>query len=108
MDDKFTFTLKNPITDEQWDKITDADFEHTDRIWFETKNGKVEFLKAPAQPEIVRCKDCKHRPFDGEDTRGFGVEFPDEKCPCQCDDGWYNWRPNNEWFCANAERREDG
>lgn len=60
-----------------------------------------------AQPEIVRCKDCKHRPFDSEDTQGFGVEFPDEKCPCQCDDGWYNWRPNNEWFCANAERRTD-
>ena len=60
-----------------------------------------------AQPEIVRCKDCKHRPFDGEETRGFGVKFPDEKCPCQCDDGWYNWRPNNEWFCANVERKSD-
>lgn len=61
-----------------------------------------------AQPEIVRCKDCKHRPFDSEDTQGFGVEFPDEKCPCQCEDFWYNWRPNDDWFCANAERRTDG
>ena len=61
-----------------------------------------------AQPEIIRCKDCKHRPFDGEDTQGFGIEFPDEMCPCQCDDFWYNWRPDNEWFCANAERRTDG
>lgn len=58
------------------------------------------------QPEIIRCKDCKHRPVDGEDTQGFGVEFPDYICPCQCDDGWYNWRPNDEWYCANAERRE--
>lgn len=70
----------------------------------------IDSIKAlpSAQPEIIRCKDCKHRPFDSEDTQGFGVEFPDEKCPCQCDDGWYNWRPNNEWFCANAERRTDG
>ena len=51
MDDKFSFTLKSPITDEQWDKIMDVDFEHTDRIWFETKHGKVEFVKASAQPE---------------------------------------------------------
>lgn len=68
----------------------------------------IQLKKMPsAQPESIRCKECKHRPFDSEDTQGFGVEFPDEKCPCQCDDGWYNWRPNNEWFCANAERRED-
>ena len=76
-------------------------------IIIDTKAEEVEKLPS-AQPEIVRCKDCKHRPFDSEDTQGFGVEFPDEKCPCQCDDGWYNWRPNNEWFCANAERRTDG
>lgn len=62
-------------------------------------------VQSSTQPEIIRCKDCKHRPLDGEDTQGFGVEFPDYKCPCQCEDGWYNWRPDNDWFCANAERR---
>ena len=60
-----------------------------------------------AQPEIIRCKDCKHRPVDGEDTQGFGVEFPDEMCPCHCEDGWYNWRPDDEWYCANAERKDE-
>lgn len=70
-------------------------------------SGSYDSLFPSAQPDIIRCKDCKHRPFDSEDTQGFGVEFPDEKCPCQCDDGWYNWRPNDEWFCANAERRTD-
>lgn len=62
IDDKLTLTLKSPITDEQWDEITDADFEHTDRIWFETKHGKVEFVKAPAQPDYKPdewCTDCK-------------------------------------------------
>ena len=82
-------------------------------------NGQYEYVEVVYKDDIddaptidavpvVRCKDCKHRPFDGEDTQGFGVEFPDGKCPCQCDDGWYSWRPNNEWFCANAERRSDG
>lgn len=59
-----------------------------------------------AEPEIIRCKDCKHRPYKSEDKQGFGVEFPDEICPCQCEDGWYNWRPDDDWFCANAERRK--
>lgn len=78
--------------------------------WFDFGLMKAQEILSElpsAQPDIIRCKDCKHRPFDSEDTQGFGVEFPDEKCPCQCEDGWYNWRPNNEWFCANAERRTD-
>ena len=65
---------------------------------------KIEDLPSVDAVEVVRCKDCKHRPLDGEDTQGFDVEFPDEKCPCQCDDGFYNWRPDDDWFCGNAER----
>ena len=60
-----------------------------------------------AQPEIIRCKDCKHRPLDGEDTQGSGIEFPDGICPCQCEDFWYSWRPDDDWFCANADMRGD-
>ena len=44
--DEMTLTLNNPITEEQWDAITDVDFENTDRVWFHTKHGKdVEFVK---------------------------------------------------------------
>ena len=63
--------------------------------------------------EIVRCKDCKHRPVknvDYEDNqwdRGYNIKFPDYKCPCQCEDGYYNKFPDDDWYCANAERRED-
>lgn len=84
------------------------------RRWIEDKNRQFAYNldeeedQEGAQPEIIRCKDCKHRPVDGEDTQGFGVEFPDYICPCQCDDGFYNWRPNDEWYCANAERGTDG
>ena len=52
MKDKFTLTLNSPITEEQWDTITDVDFEHTNEITFHTKHGKeVVFVKKSAQPE---------------------------------------------------------
>lgn len=60
-----------------------------------------------AESEIIRCKDCKHKPhIEGEFESGFDIEFPDGNCPCQCEDGWYNWIPEDDWFCANAERKE--
>ena len=46
------------------------------------------------QPEIVRCKDCRHR--DPED----------KKCDCGHDILWQMPR-DDEWFCADAERRTD-
>lgn len=50
--DEMTLTLNSPITEEQWDAITDVDFEHTNEITFHTKHGKeVKFVKASAQPE---------------------------------------------------------
>ena len=61
--------------------------------------------------ELVRCKDCKHRPKKPnletyED--GFDIEFPDgSKCPCKCSsDEYYSWYPDDEWFCAEGERKE--
>lgn len=43
---EMTLTLSSPITEEQFDAITDVDFDNTDRIWFHTKHGKdVEFVK---------------------------------------------------------------
>lgn len=58
---------------------------------------------------VVRCKDCKYRPIDtGTHQYGHELEFSNEyKCPCQCGDNWYSWMPDDEWFCANGERRTD-
>jgi hypothetical protein len=42
-----------------------------------------------AQPEIIRCKDCAKREF------------------CRTSTVWAV-RPGDDWFCADAERREDG
>ena len=62
------------------------------------------------EKELVRCKDCKHRPKEPnwktyED--GFDIEFPEgSKCPCQCSgDEYYSWYPEDDWFCADGERK---
>lgn len=45
--------------------------------------------------EVVRCKDCKHR--DPED----------KICDCGHFIRWQLPR-QDDWFCADGERREDG
>lgn len=46
MSEQFTLKLNSPITEEQWDAITDVDFDHTEKIFFHTKHGKeVTFVK---------------------------------------------------------------
>ena len=59
---------------------------------------------------LVYCKDCKHRPTDNrtkEHSSNFNIEFPDFKCPCQCDDGYYSWYPEDNWFCGNGELKDE-
>ena len=84
MTDTFELTLNNPLTEEQWDMITDVDFDHTDRIWFHTKHCKeVEFVK------VIRCKDCKHKHIkDNVWTCPFGL-------PARCD-----------FYCGYGERKD--
>lgn len=65
---------------------------------------------------VVRCKDCKHRPVDGSFDSDAGhrrINAPldedgddDEVCPCICEDGWYSWRPQDNFFCAYGEKKE--
>ena len=58
---------------------------------------------------LVRCKDCKHRPKRLKDHifSGFDLKFPKEsKCPCGCEDGFYSWYPEDDWYCANGELKE--
>lgn len=44
--------------------------------------------------ELIRCKDCKHR--DPED----------KKCDCGHDIIWQLPR-HDDWYCADAERKEE-
>lgn len=86
--------------EEQDINLTDGAKQIKDAMWVGYRKGKQD-----AQPEIIRCKECIHRP------QGTGVNhditFPDWECPCQCDDYWYSWMPDDDWFCPNGERRED-
>ena len=61
--------------------------------------------------EVVRCKNCKHRPKEPNFetyVNGFDIEFPEgSKCPCRCaDDKYYSWYPEDDWFCANGAPRD--
>ena len=56
---------------------------------------------------LVRCKDCKHKPTGS--GVNHDIEFPEQdyRCPCRCEDFWYSWMPDDDWFCANGERKEE-
>ena len=59
---------------------------------------------------VVRCSECKHRPTKPDDynpiiTDGFALEFPDEKCPCRCSDGYYSKYPDDDWYCPIGEHK---
>lgn len=74
------------------------------------ENEYLQLLPDKMQ-ELVRCKDCKHRPKEPNwETyeSGFDLEFPEgSKCPCRCGgDEWYSWYPEDEWFCADGKRKE--
>ena len=53
---------------------------------------------------VVRCKDCKYRPYWDEKTSSAVFPIPN-CCPCECDDYFYSWVPKDDWFCADGERR---
>ena len=62
--------------------------------WAKTKI----FALPSAQPEIVRCKDCKHYQF--ADNRAFGMPVK------MCD--WFGFEDvDDDDFCSRAERRQD-
>lgn len=51
MSDELSFTLNSPLTEEDWDAISDVDFDNTNEITFHTKHGKeVTFVKKSEQP----------------------------------------------------------
>lgn len=73
--------------------------------------------------EVVRCKDCEHRPAFRNDDGGGYVEGPkyqetlkngltvtleDTRCPCVNGlDSYFSYIPEDDWFCKNGERRAE-
>ena len=62
--------------------------------------AQIEKLPA-AQPEIIRCKECKYwKDSDGVYRRGFDAE---SKCPLNLKKVY-----EGTFYCGMAERRTDG
>lgn len=77
-----------------------------------TMDGEVVSTMLHQEQELIRCKDCKHRPKEPNlETyeSGLDLEFPEgSKCPCRCnEDEWYSWYPDDDWFCADGQRKTD-
>lgn len=96
-----TLQLNSPLTDEQWDTITDVDFDHTDRITFHTKHGKeVEFVKSKP---IKTNADKYFRNATDEELADWCYEHQEDCLGCPalrkgcmnfgkaCKDAWLNW-----------------
>lgn len=64
--------------------------------------------------EIIRCKECVHRPIM-ELSKSLNVQFikapkiediyDDFTCPFLCDDTYYSRMPKDDFFCGYGERR---
>ena len=79
--------------------------------WEDVELALSDVDKLPsAHPEVIHCKDCKHY----RTTGAFGVPLHKEEYFCDADNYPKN-DPGEEqrelpewWFCAGAERKENG
>ena len=76
--------IKARINDDENDSEGSSGF-----ICVEIDEAKEIVALLKEQPQIVRCKDCKYR--------------IDERCYGILDGNWVD----NDWFCADGERRTD-
>lgn len=71
-----------------------------------------EWVDAVNVVELVRCKDCRHKPngYIDDDVLRY-PNFPHEEnnpCPCHVyEDEWYSWIPNDDFYCGFGERKEE-
>lgn len=53
MNDNYEFTLHSPLTKEDWNKISDAEHEHTKYVTFQTPQGRqVKYIKCDVLEKI--------------------------------------------------------
>ena len=75
-------------------------------------NALIDSIESADVVEVVRCKDCKHKPngYTDDDVLRY-PNFPHEEsnpCPCQVyEDKWYSWIPNDDFYCSFGERRSE-
>ena len=66
----------------------------------------MEFELPDNVVEVVRCKRCKHKPVEnvGFEHDGERYEWPDDVCPLQVMDHWYDSYLGDNFFCAFGAR----
>ena len=85
-------------------------FSGDDMLLIDQAGAQTELmLLPPAQPEIIRCKDCKHWiPYDwmfSEVWRSKNIaDYPEDEMGCDCCD--MAMKAND--FCSRGERKNDG
>ena len=61
--------------------------------WIQQGAISDEIAKKRGLKELVRCKDC--------------VNSGTSRCPCHYSgDPYIDWNPDDDWFCADGERKE--
>lgn len=85
-----------------------AVYEHIDIAF------KEQYSPSADVAEVVKCKDCIHRPIhmDGKQIDSPYIDddccYRDYTCPYLCDDDYYNRMPDDDWFCNHGERMDGG
>lgn len=70
--------------------------------WSDTydKAEIIGVLEELPTTNIVHCKDCKHNPK-------YTKDFAFGRCVCCCEDDWYGYEPEDNFFCGHGERIEE-
>ena len=73
MSDSFEFTLHSPLTKEDWDKISDVEYENTMSVTFQTPQGRqVRYIKCEVLDKI-RAEIIESAKGTMNDTRAEGL-----------------------------------
>lgn len=98
---EYSIELHNPLTEEEWDSLTDVDMEHTNSVTFNTKHGK----------EVVFIKQ-KHGRWIKDESTYAGPGLDNLQCS-ECKRNAVTWRrdiPLSRMYryCPNCGAKMDG
>lgn len=77
-------------------RTVDSRYLGSERILHESDAVEAISMLPSAEPEIIRCKDCKNY-YSDEDGRGYHCER----------DSNVRFSVHKDFYCADAERRTD-
>ena len=55
--------------------------------------------------DVVLCKNCKHMVVDDQGS-SFDWVWPDDICPCNCEDPFYSFIPKDDDYCSRGEGKD--